>query len=78
MIVVVLFESYTAGEIPKGALYVGTSERIEGGYKHTDQFYLVPALLGETGGHNSQCSAGITPHTATAPHTESHNGHLQV
>ena len=32
-----------AGEIPKGALYVGTSERIEGGYKHTDQFFLVPA-----------------------------------
>ena len=42
----------SAGEIPKGALYVGLNERIEGGYRHTDQFYLVP-VNHEAGDNNS-------------------------
>ncbi|XP_067945506.1 sorbin and SH3 domain-containing protein 1-like [Watersipora subatra] len=41
---VTLLQKSRAGEIPKGALYVGTSERIEGGYKHAEQFFLVPAF----------------------------------
>eukprot|EP00106_Octopus_bimaculoides_P002732 XP_014770174.1 PREDICTED: sorbin and SH3 domain-containing protein 1-like isoform X12 [Octopus bimaculoides] len=31
-----------AGEIPKGAMYLGTKETIEDGLKHTDNYYGVP------------------------------------
>ncbi|XP_029637197.1 sorbin and SH3 domain-containing protein 1 isoform X3 [Octopus sinensis] len=31
-----------AGEIPKGAMYLGTKETIEDGLKHTDDYYGVP------------------------------------
>lgn len=34
---------FLAGDIPRGAIYVGTDERITGGYKETDTFFLVPS-----------------------------------
>lgn len=30
------------GKIPKGAIYLGQSESLAGGVKHTDTFYAVP------------------------------------
>lgn len=47
-----------AGEIPRGALYVGTNERIEGGFKHCDQFFLVPAIeQGNATPYDTHCSS---------------------
>jgi len=43
----------SAGELPKGALYIGTSDKIKGGYKHTQEFVLV-ATKPTDGGSNSE------------------------
>jgi len=43
----------SAGELPKGALYIGTSDKIKGGYKHTQEFVLV-ATKPADGGSNSE------------------------
>ena len=34
----------TEGQIPKGAIYVGTEEKVDGDTKQTDTYYLAPAI----------------------------------
>ncbi|KAF6025213.1 CAP [Bugula neritina] len=50
---VTLLQKSRAGELPKGALYIGTSDKIKGGYKHTQEFVLV-ATKPTDGGSNSE------------------------
>ncbi|CAH1795502.1 unnamed protein product [Owenia fusiformis] len=40
---ITLLQKSREGQIPKGAVYVGTEEKVEGEIKHTDQYYLVPS-----------------------------------
>ena len=35
------------GDIPHGAIYMGTKEVLEGDKKHTDTFYLLPGEKGQ-------------------------------
>lgn len=66
-----------AGGIPKGALYVGTNERIEGGFRHTDQFYLVP-VGHETGEDNpDQNHKPVTSNSAGKPSSVQSTTHTQ-
>jgi hypothetical protein len=34
---------FSEGKIPKGAIYLGKSESMEGDVKHTDTYYAVPS-----------------------------------
>jgi hypothetical protein len=43
-----LLQKSREGQIPKGAVYVGTKELVEGDLKHTDTFYLLPGEKEET------------------------------
>ena len=35
--------NFTEGQIPKGAIYVGSQRSQEGGVEHTDMYYMAPA-----------------------------------
>ena len=37
-----IFKYFSEGKIPKGAIYLGKSETMEGDVKHTDTYYAVP------------------------------------
>jgi len=55
----------SAGELPKGALYIGASEKIKGGYKHTQEFVLVATKPADRGTNSESVNTRVSNSSIT-------------